>query len=126
MAKKVQAICLSLKMSTPVRATASARKVGDQTDESSCTMEMVNLIQFMHECMYFVIIYANAQRDAIVLTFLSALVLFCLYVEKYEVKRCKTLAFYSFACQYCDDSFVIIVFSYLEPHTRVHTHIIRL
>ena len=71
--------------------------------------------------MHFIIIYANARRDAIVLTFPSALVLFCLYVEKYEVKHCKTLVLYSFACQYCNNSFVI-VFSYLEPHhTRVHT-----
>ena len=61
-------------------------------------------------------------KTLIVLTFRSALVLFCLYVEKYEVKRCKTLVFYSFACQYCNDSFV---FSYLEVRTIyifTHTH----
>ena len=65
--------------------------------------------------------FANAWRDAIVLTFPSALVLFCLYMKRYEVKHCKTLVLYSFACQYCNDSFAI-VFSYPEPHhTRVHT-----
>ena len=74
--------------------------------------------------MHFIVIYANARRDAIVLTFPGALVLFVLYVEKYEVKCCKTLVFYSFACQYCNDSFVI-VFSYLRA-THACTHIIRL
>ena len=57
--------------------------------------------------MHFTIIYANARRDAIVLTFPSA--------------HYKTLVFYSFACQYCNGSFVI-VFSYLEPPVHTHTH----
>ena len=47
----------------------------------------------------------------------------CLYVEKYEVKGCKTLVFYSFAYQYCNDSFVV-VFSYLESHAHRHNTLV--
>ena len=64
--------------------------------------------------MRIIIICANNGKDAF-----SALVLFCLYVEKYEVKHCKTLVFYSFACQCCNDSFV---FSYLEVTTTVYIY----
>ena len=33
---------------------------------------------------------------------------FVLYVTKYKVKRCKNMSiFYSFACQYCNDSLLL-------------------